>query len=184
MGAVRRDVLAGARGRIVEIGAGTGANLAHYPAGVDELVLTEPDEAMARRLEDKLAESGRDARVVLAGAESLPFEDDSFDTAVTTLVLCTVPDLPGALRELARVLRPGGQLLFIEHVRAPDPKLAAWQDRLHRPWKWFGRGCNCNRATLEAIEASPLEVESHEHGEIRRAPPIVRPLLTGVAVAR
>jgi ubiquinone/menaquinone biosynthesis C-methylase UbiE len=184
LGAVRREVLAGARGRVVEIGAGTGANLPHYPAGLDELVLTEPYELMARQIEPKLAEHGRSARVVLAPAESLPLEDGSFDTAVSTLTLCTVDDPGAALRELRRVLRPGGRLLFLEHVRSPDPKLARWQDRLHRPWHWFGNGCHCNRPTLETIAAGPFEVERHRRGEIPQAPPIVKPLVTGSAVAR
>lgn len=184
MGAVRRRLLADASGRVVEIGAGTGANLAHYPESIDDLVLTEPDEPMARRLEGTLAGSGRSASVVRASADSLPFEDDSFDTAVTALVLCTVPDPAASLREVARVLRPGGRLLFLEHVRATDPKLAAWQDRLHRPWYWFGRGCNCNRPTLETIEASPFAVERYDRDEVHPAPPIVRPLLTGSAIAR
>ena len=121
--------------------------------------------------------------MVETGAEHLPFEDDSFDTAVTTLVLCTVEDPERAVSELARVLKPGGRLIFLEHVRSPDPGLAKWQDRLHPLWVRFGHGCHCNRATLETIEASPLRVEHHRRGRIPKAPPIVRPLLTGVAVA-
>ena len=138
---------------------------------------------MARRLRTKAEESDLDVSVVHAPAEELPFEDDSFDTAVATLVLCTVTDPRRSLEEVARVLRPGGRLIFIEHVRAEDPGLAKWQDRLHPLWIRFGHGCNCNRPTLQNIEASPLEVESHRHGRIPKAPPIVRPLLTGVAVA-
>ncbi len=181
---VRHDSLADARGRVVEIGAGTGLNLSHYPPEVEELVCTEPDEHMAKRLERKVAEGGRATRVVHAPAERLPFEDDSFDTAVSTLVLCTVEDPARALAEIARVLRPGGRFVFVEHVRSSEPRLARWQDRLHPLWKAFGNGCNCNRPTLETIAASPLEVESHREGEVPKAPPIVRPLVTGVAVAR
>ena len=184
LGRVRREVLAGARGRAVEIGAGTGVNVPHYPEAVEEIVLTEPDELMARQIDPKLAQHGRRASVVLAPAEALPFEDDSFDTAVAMLTLCTVPEPQAALRELHRVLRPGGRLLFLEHVRSPDPALARWQDRLHRPWSWFGRGCNCNRDTLAELEASAFAVERHERGEMPKAPPIVRPLLRGAAIAR
>jgi ubiquinone/menaquinone biosynthesis C-methylase UbiE len=183
LGALRDDVLASAHGRVVEIGAGTGANIEHYPRAVEELVCTEPEEPMARRLQPKADASDLDVSVVHAPAERLPFPDDSFDTAVATLVLCTVEDPAAALREIARVLRPGGRFLFIEHVRAQDPGLAKWQDRLHPLWIRFGHGCNCNRPTFETIEASPLAIETHRRGRIPKAPPIVRPLLTGVAVA-
>jgi ubiquinone/menaquinone biosynthesis C-methylase UbiE len=183
MGAVREEALAEATGRVLEIGAGTGVNLVHYPRSIGELVCTEPEEPMARRLRRKAEDSGLNVSVVEAPAESLPFEDDSFDTAVTTLVLCTVTDPARALGELARVLRPGGRLLFVEHVRSQEPGLAAWQDRLHPLWVRFGHGCHCNRPTFESIEGSPLRIESHRRGRIPKAPPIVRPLLTGVAVA-
>jgi ubiquinone/menaquinone biosynthesis C-methylase UbiE len=183
LGAIRREVLTSATGRVVEIGSGTGANLEHYPRSIEELVCTEPEEPMARRLRRKAEGSGLNVTVVETPAERLPFDDDSFDTAVTTLVLCTVADQARSLAELARVLKPGGRLIFLEHVRATEPGLAKWQDRLHPLWIRFGHGCNCNRATLEAIESSPLTVESHRRGSIPHAPPIVRPLLTGVAVA-
>ena len=183
MGRIRDDLLAQASGSVIEIGAGTGVNLSHYPPSVTRLVCTEPEEPMARRLRRKAYELGRDVEVVEAPAESLPFADDAFDTAVATLVLCTVSDPAKALREIARVLRPGGRLIFIEHVRSPEPRLARWQDRLHPLWVRFGHGCHCNRPTLETIEASPLQVEFHRRGRIPKAPPIVRRLLTGVAVA-
>ncbi|MEA2396538.1 MAG: hypothetical protein QOK25_94 [Thermoleophilaceae bacterium] len=183
MGEVRRELLADSRGRVIEIGSGTGVNIQHYPATVEELVCTEPEEPMARRLRRKAAASDLKLSVVETPAEKLPFEDDSFDTAVTTLVLCTVTDPAAALAEVARVLKPGGKLIFLEHVRAPEPGLARWQDRLHPLWVRFGHGCHCNRATLETIESSPLRVERHRRGSIPHAPPIVRPLLTGVAVA-
>jgi ubiquinone/menaquinone biosynthesis C-methylase UbiE len=183
MGAVREQMLADASGRVLEIGAGTGANLSHYPRSIAELVSTEPEEPMARRLRSKAEDSGLNVSVVEAPAEALPFEDDSFDTAVATLVLCTVSDPGRSLSELARVLRPGGRLLFIEHVRSPEPRLAGWQDRLHPVWVRFAHGCHCNRTTFESIEDSPLQIESHRRGRIPKAPPIVQPLLTGVAVA-
>ena len=182
LGAIRDEMLAGARGRVVEIGAGTGVNLEHYPPAVEELVCTEPEEPMARRLQRKAEASDLDVSVVHAPAERLPFPDDSFDTAVATLVLCTVDDPEAAVAEVARVLKPGGRLIFLEHVRAQDPGLAKWQDRLHPLWVRFGHGCHCNRPTLDTIGASPLEVESHRHGRIPKAPPIVRPLVSGVAV--
>ena len=179
----RAELLAGARGATLELGAGTGLNLRHYPAAVTDLVLAEPDRYMARRLRDRVAAAGRAAEVVEAPAERLPFEDARFDTAVVTLVLCTVDDPARALSEIARVLRPGGRLLFLEHVRAPaGPRLARWQDRLERPWGWVAGGCHPNRDTVAALRASPLRVESAENGEMPKAPPLVRPLVAGVAM--
>jgi ubiquinone/menaquinone biosynthesis C-methylase UbiE len=179
----RAELVAAARGATLELGAGTGLNLRHYPSAVTDLVLAEPDRHMARRLRARLSEAGRPAEVVEAPAERLPFEDGRFDTVVVTLVLCTVRDPARALDEIARVLKSGGRLLFLEHVRAPDgTRLARWQDRLERPWGWFGAGCHPNRDTIAALEASPLSVESAERGELPKAPPIVRPLVAGVAV--
>ncbi|MDQ3874425.1 MAG: class I SAM-dependent methyltransferase [Actinomycetota bacterium] len=178
----RRKLLSAARGRVLEVGAGTGLNVPHYPE-VEELVFLEPDEAMADRLRARLAENALAATVVAARAESLPFEDATFDTVVVTAVLCTVQDVGRSLRELRRVLEPGGRLLFAEHVRADDPRLARWQDRLNRPWRLVADGCNCNRKTLEAIEASGFEVQEVERGELPKAPPIIRPFVVGRAVA-
>jgi SAM-dependent methyltransferase len=182
MEARRARLLADARGLVVEIGAGTGLNLAHYPAAVDELVLTEPDEAMARALERRLARAGRAARVVRAPAEALPLPDASADTVVSTLVLCTVADPERALAEVARVLRPGGRLLFAEHVRADDPGLARWQRRLRRPWGVVARGCRPDQPTVELIARSALELEHVERGRFAGAFAIVRPLRTGRAL--
>jgi SAM-dependent methyltransferase len=179
----RRETLGKASGRCLEIGAGTGLNLDLWPDGLEELVLTEPDPHMAAQLRKRVAGSERGARVVEAPGERLPFEDSTFDTVGLTLVLCTVPDPVAVLREVRRVLRPGGYLLFLEHVRADDPRLARWQDRLHGPWYAFGYGCNCNRPTLSTIEASDFEVEHVERGELPKAPPIVRPMIWGVARA-
>ncbi|HWA53120.1 MAG TPA: class I SAM-dependent methyltransferase [Solirubrobacterales bacterium] len=179
---IRRECLASATGRTIDIGAGTGANLSLFPSAVSELVLAEPDPHMLSRLRARLDTAPPGTEVVQAGAEALPFEDASFDTAVFTLVLCTVPNPSAALAEAARVLKPGGRLLFVEHVRAEDPGLARWQDRLERPWHFLGDGCHCNRDTARAIEAGPFEQLRIEHGEMPKAPPIVRPLMHGAAV--
>lgn len=181
MRARRQELLKHARGRTVELGSGTGLNLPHYPEDLGELILTEPDAAMTARLDRKLRRSGRSARVLNASAERLPFDDGSIDTVVSTLVLCTVdsPDL--ALREIARVLRPDGQLLFIEHVRSESPRLAAWQDRLAGPWQRFAEGCRCNRATVELIKAGDLEIGELHEASWRGMPGIVKPLVAGRA---
>jgi ubiquinone/menaquinone biosynthesis C-methylase UbiE len=180
----RREVLADARGRVLEVGPGPGMNLPHYPrARIDELVLAEPEEPMARRLERRVAEQGLTARVVRAPAEALPFEEDSFDTIVCTFVLCTVPDPQAALTELRRVLRSGGSLLLIEHVRSEEPRLARWQDRLQAPWRWFAHGCHCNRSTAATLEHSAFAIDHLEPGEVPKASPLVRPMISGRVVA-
>jgi ubiquinone/menaquinone biosynthesis C-methylase UbiE len=177
----RRELLGHARGRVLEIGGGTGANLPYYGAVVDEVVLAEPEEPMARRLERKLTNSSLRARVVRAPAEALPFEDESFDVVVSTLVLCTVTDQPRALAEIHRVLKPGGRLLFVEHVRSDDAKLARWQDRLNGLNRQLGHGCNCNRDTLAGIAGAGLEIVDVEHDSLKKAPPLARPLVLGIA---
>ena len=177
----RREVLERASGRCLEVGTGTGLNLELWPESIESLVLTEPDPHMAAKLRERVARSRRSVEVVEAPGERLPFEDSTFDSVAMTLVLCTAPDPAAVLREVERVLKSGGRLLFLEHVRAEDPKLARWQDRLHGPWYVFGYDCNCNRATLDTIEASPLEVEHVDHGAMPKAPAIVRPMIWGTA---
>ena len=179
---MRSELLAGARGRVIEIGAGTGLNLELFPDSARDLTLVEPDPHMAKQLRAKAADSARAAAIVEAPAERLPFDDDSFETAVSTLVLCTVPQPSAALAELARVLKPGGRLLFVEHVRSRDPGLAGWQDRLEKPWRFLGDGCHCNRDTLATIAASSFDLGDVEHDRLPKAPPIVRPLVRGTAV--
>ncbi len=182
---MRRDLLTGARGRVLELGAGTGLNLELYPhEGLDSLTVTEPDPHMFKQLRQRAAKVCAGADLVEAGAENLPFEDDSFDTAVVTLVLCTVPNQPAALKEISRVLAPGGQLLFLEHVRASHPSLAKWQDRLEKPWRFLGDGCHCNRDTEAGLKAAGFELSDVEHPELPKAPPIVRPMVRGSAQAR
>jgi ubiquinone/menaquinone biosynthesis C-methylase UbiE len=179
---MRRELLSEASGKTIELGAGTGLNLELYPDTVSELDLTEPDPHMAKQLRARVEGSGRAARIAEAGAERLPFADDSFDTAVATLVFCTIPDPGAAVNELGRVLKPGGRLLFIEHVRAEDPGLARWQDRLEKPWRFLGDGCHCNRDTVATISASRLELDRVERGKLPKARPLVRPLVRGSAV--
>ena len=180
--AFREGLLAGAQGDVLEIGGGTGANLSCYGSAVGSLTITEPELAMLRRLERKVGEQGRAAKVLRAPAEDLPFDDGTFDVAVSTLVLCGVDDQPRALRELRRVLRPGGQLLFIEHVRSDDPGRARLQDRMN----WINRlvvCCDCNRPTLRSIQAAGFTVTQVEHMALPRAPKFVSPAIMGSATA-
>jgi len=178
--AFRERLRADASGDVIEIGGGTGANLSCYGPAVRSLTITEPQPPMLRRLERAVREHSRDAKVLRAPAEDLPFDDDAFDAAVSTLVLCGVDDQPRALRELRRVLRPGGRLLFLEHVRSDDPARARLQDRMN----WFNRMlvmCDCNRPTLSTIEQAGFTVTSLEHTALPKAPKFVSPAITGVA---
>jgi ubiquinone/menaquinone biosynthesis C-methylase UbiE len=177
---LRRRLLADAKGRVLEIGGGTGLNLQLYGSGVESLTVTEPEPPMLRRLERKVREHAPLTKVLRARAEELPFADDSFDTVVSTLVLCGVDDQAQSLRELHRVLRPGGQFMFIEHVRSDEPKVARMQDRMNVVNQFVVR-CDCNRATLDSIEAEGFEVTKLDRTELPKAPPFARPLIVGVA---
>jgi SAM-dependent methyltransferase len=137
--------------------------------------------AGSSRLGRAVGETGATAKVLRAPAEDLPFEDATFDTVVSTLVLCGVDDQPRSLRELRRVVRPGGRLLFMEAVRADDPALARKQDRMNGINRLVAR-CDCNRPTLSSIEAAGFEVTELRHGEIPKAPAFVRPMIFGAAI--
>jgi ubiquinone/menaquinone biosynthesis C-methylase UbiE len=182
MAALRLELLSAARGRVLEVGAGTGRNLAAYPARLEQLVLSEPDPGMRARLRRRVERGGQPTSVVAAGAEALPFADGSYDTVVSTMVLCTVPDVRAGVRELRRVLRPGGRLLFIEHVRADGGRLARRQDRLATAWRAFAVGCHCNRPTLELLREH-FDLPSVDRATWRGMPSIVHPLVVGHAEA-
>lgn len=178
---LRRETLSAAHGQVLEIGAGTGLNLRLYPGTVTAITLAEPDAPMVARLRMRASRAAHPVEVVQAPAEQLPFADGSFDTVVSTLVLCTVADISASLREIGRVLAPGGRLLFVEHVRAGHDRLVRWQDRLHEPWRRFACGCHCNRDTAVALRDNGFAVESVQEHRWRRMPQIVQPLLAGIA---
>jgi ubiquinone/menaquinone biosynthesis C-methylase UbiE len=180
---LKRNLLENARGRVLEIGVGTGLSFGHYAPDV-ELVGVDPSEPMLRRARQRAAELGREVTLLEAPAEGLPFEDDSFDTVVSFAVLCTVDDPERALDEIGRVLRPDGHFVFFEHVRAEEPQLARWQDRLDRPWGWVAGGCHPNRRTLEAIEGAGFEVLQLERKDLPDIPRLVRPNVMGFATPR
>ena len=177
----RRELVAQAHGRVLEIGGGTGANLPFYGEAVTSLTVTEPEEPMVRRLERHVSEQDRAIELVRAPAEALPFEDGLFDSVVSTLVLCGVENQPRALGEVRRVLKPDGRLLFIEHVRSEQDRLARWQDRLN----WLNQlvvNCDCNRPTLDGMRAAGFRIADVTHGELPKAPPFARPLIVGAAI--
>ncbi len=177
----RRALLAAARGTTLELGAGTGLNLEHYPARVTALMLAEPSPHMRARLQERVGRSRREADVLDAAAERLPLPDASVDTVVSTLVLCSVRSPAAALAEVARVLRPDGRLLFLEHVRADERGTARLQDAITPLWRLFVDGCHPNRDLLGALERSPLVVEDVRAGQLPKAMALVRPTLEGSA---
>ena len=183
MAARRAGLLAAARGAVLEIGAGTGTNLAAYPP-VHRLVLSEPAPTMRRLLARRALHDQADVDIVDAGADDLPVPTGSIDTVVSTMVLCTVPDVDAALSEIVRILRPGGRLLFVEHVRAPEGSaLRRWQERLAEPWAAFAMGCRCDRDIVGAIDRH-LDVDELREEHWLGMPPLVRPLVIGAATPR
>lgn len=182
----RREVLASARGAVLEVGSGTGSAFPHYPAGVTRVVAVEPSRGMNRRARRRLGRFPPRGRppihLVRAAAEALPFVTGSFDTAVAFLVLCTVADPQPAAAELRRILRPGGELLVFEHVRAPSGRLARWQDRLNPLWKPVALGCHLNRDSRALLEEAGFRfrsVREYWHDDV---PAIAGRILSGRAV--
>ncbi len=167
--AAHRDrLLAGLSGRVIEVGAGLGLNSGHYPPNVDEVVAVEPEPYLRARAADRARRAPVPVRVVEGVAELLPGADGSFDAAVASLVLCSVRDQGDALAELSRVLRPGGELRFYEHVRATRPAVARMQQLADRTvWPLVAGGCHSSRETLAALAAAGFEVEAAEQFEFR-----------------
>jgi ubiquinone/menaquinone biosynthesis C-methylase UbiE len=162
----------------LEVGAGTGLNLPHYRNGV-RLVLLEPSLGMRRRLTRRLSRSGKSAQVYEGSLVGLPFPDESFDSVVATLVLCSVPDQAQALSEIRRVLRPHGRLLLIEHVRGAGVA-AHWQDRLDRLWPHIAGGCHLNRDTAAALAGAGFRPEVEDCVEPLRWLPVIGPHIGGI----
>lgn len=184
LGAKRHELLAGLHGDVLDVGAGTGANLAHLAATVDRLIAVEPDAAMAHRLWPRAAAHPSNVEVVVgAGAEALPLPDRCVDVAVTTLVLCTVQDPQAAVSELRRVLRPEGRLVVIEHVLDPDPRRARWQRRLTPAWRRVAHGCHLDRDTRTTLARGGFDVSEVENWELSLRGPTV-PAISGIARVR
>jgi ubiquinone/menaquinone biosynthesis C-methylase UbiE len=170
--AYRERTVSAATGRVLEVGIGSGLNLPFYRAGVSHVVGLDPSAkllAMARK-----AGRGTSApfELIEATAEAIPLDDRSMDTVVTTWTLCSIPDAVRALQEMRRVLRPGGRLLFVEHGRAPEPRVRWWQDRLTPIWKPLAGGCRLNRPIGELVESAGFHIERLDNGYMRGPKPM------------
>lgn len=181
----RSELLADLSGSILEIGAGTGANLSRYPSSVSRLVLVDDDRHMLAKLEERLREGARpETKIEIreASAVSLPFPDASFDAVVSTLVLCSVPDPDVVLREIRRVLRPNGTFVYLEHVADEEgTSRFAWQRRVEPVWRRLAGNCHLTRRTGDAIRRAGFVVEDERRESMRKALPIVRPTVRGTA---
>jgi ubiquinone/menaquinone biosynthesis C-methylase UbiE len=179
----RAELLRDLSGAVLEVGAGTGVTLPHYPKSIARLVLSEPDAHMRRKLQKKVDSSAlRNIEISDASLDSLPFKAGEFDAVICSLVLCSVPDQPAALAAIARVLKPGGRLLFLEHVAADGrPGRLKWQRRVEPVWKHLMGTCHLTRRTEAAIAAAGFEIERIQRESIRKALPIVRPSIRGLA---
>jgi ubiquinone/menaquinone biosynthesis C-methylase UbiE len=168
----RERVLSRAEGRVLEIGIGSGLNLPLYGTRVGEVLGLEPAArllAMARRTSGRWV---RPVTLIAGSAEAIPIEDHSIDTVVTTWTLCSIPDAVGALNEMRRVLRPGGQLLFVEHGLAPEDNIQRWQNRLTPLWKKIGGGCHLNRPIRNLIESTGFDITQLQTGYIKGPKPM------------
>ena len=166
----RQRVIGGAAGKVLEIGLGSGLNLPLYGSNVRSVIGVEPSAELLAMAERQVGRARIPVELLEASAETLPLEASSIDTAVTTWTLCTIPDAVQALREVRRVLKPGGVLLFVEHGRAPEPSVARWQDRLDRPWSRIAGGCHLNRPIDHLITDAGFRVETLRHERVAGPP--------------
>jgi SAM-dependent methyltransferase len=173
LAAQRAVVLADARGEVLEIGFGSGLNLPHYPPGVTRVVAVEPNPRVSDRARERIERAKMPVDVAGLRADGeLPFDAGRFDTALSTWTMCTIPDVAAALREVHRVLKPGGRLLFVEHGLAPDARVRRWQRRLNPVIRFLGQGCNLDRDIEGLVRRSPLSVERCETFYLPETPKI------------
>jgi ubiquinone/menaquinone biosynthesis C-methylase UbiE len=159
----RQKIVPTAKGKVLEVGVGTGLNLPFYdPESVSKVWGLDPSPEMTALASDAAQRVPFDVEFISAGAEEIPLDSASFDTVLLTYTLCTIPEAEVALREMARVLQPGGQLLFCEHGAAPDAGVRRWQDRLNPIWKRLGGGCHLNREIPELIRRGGFEITRME----------------------
>jgi ubiquinone/menaquinone biosynthesis C-methylase UbiE len=185
MRAYRDELLAGLSGRVVEVGAGSGANFPHYPPEVTEVVAVEPEAYLREQAMTAAPRASARVTVLDGVADALPLEDASCDAAVACLVLCTVPDQATALAELQRVLKPGGELRFYEHVRGATPRMTRWQHVADRTfWPHLFGGCHTARDTVGAIEAAGFALERHRDLRPESLPRLLPAYPQTIGVAR
>ncbi len=168
----RRRLVGGARGRVLEIGIGSGLNLPLYGDAVVNVVGIDPSPRLLSKARQVQRIGGSAVELIEGSAEALPLEDQSIDTVVSTWTLCSIPDVAAALREMRRVLKPSGQLLFVEHGRAPDRWVARWQDRLTPAWKRLAGGCHLNRPVPQLVENAGFEIQCVEAGYMKGPKPM------------
>jgi ubiquinone/menaquinone biosynthesis C-methylase UbiE len=171
LAAYRSRVVPAADGRVLEIGIGSGLNLPFYSRNVERLIGLDPSAKLLSMVRRSQKRNSSSAELIEGSAEAIPLENSSIDTVVTTWTLCSIPDVGRALREMRRLLRPSGRLLFIEHGLAPEPNVRWWQDRLTPVWKRVGGGCHLNRAIQMLIENAGFQFERLETGYMRGPKP-------------
>jgi ubiquinone/menaquinone biosynthesis C-methylase UbiE len=172
LAAYRNRVVPAAQGRVLEIGIGSGLNLPFYTRKADQVIGLDPSPRLLSMARQAARPSTSAVEFVEGSAEAIPLEDRSVDTVVTTWTLCSIPDAPRSVREMRRVLKPGGRLLFVEHGRAPDAGVRWWQDYLNPAWKRLGGGCHLNRAIGTLIEGAGFQFERIETGYMRGLRPM------------
>jgi ubiquinone/menaquinone biosynthesis C-methylase UbiE len=168
----RQRVISASAGRVLEIGIGSGLNLPFYPAAVDEIIGLEPSPKLVEMTRRAARDTALHVSLIEGSAEAIPLDSASIDTVVTTWTLCTIPGANQALEEVRRVLRPGGQLLFVEHGLAPEAEVRKWQNRLNPVWKVIGGGCNLNRPIRSLIENGGFKITGIETGYARGPRPM------------
>jgi ubiquinone/menaquinone biosynthesis C-methylase UbiE len=168
----RERVVSRAEGRVLEIGIGSGLNLPFYGTRVEQIIGLEPAARLLEMAQGRAGRSKQPVTFVAGSAEAIPLDDHSIDTVVTTWTLCSIPDALGALKEMRRVLRPGGQLLFVEHGLAPEDNIQRWQNRLTPLWKRIGGGCHLNRPIRTLIESAGFDITSLDTGYVKGPKPM------------
>ncbi|HSL02379.1 MAG TPA: class I SAM-dependent methyltransferase [Nitrospiraceae bacterium] len=178
---LRTELLAQVHGEVLELGIGTGLNLLHYPKTVSQLHAVDPANLLPKIVMERSTSQSFPIRIQHVTAESLPYDDRSFDFAVSTWTLCTIPDPVKALREVRRVLKPNGMFLFLEHGRSENEKVAAWQDRLNPIQNIIGCGCNLNRRIDQLIAQASLKIMTLDRFQMQRVPRLGGEMYRGIA---